>query len=169
MRIIQFVYNNTLHESTVNIPFYLIHSRHAKFPLINLGNQQVYEHHQSPSQSFCYWIAKQIEFGIWNCWHHEDYWLQGEEKLLQAWWQGFDIQSISLSLLKKLRKLMFDWLGPFVVTSVNSESTVNLKVTTSNKTIINVHISRHKKFNEPVWNLFYILSTLNSITAIVSS
>src|SRR6478609_810696 len=48
----------------------------------------------------------------------------------------------SLSLLKKLRKLMFDWLGPFVVTSVNSESTVNLKVTTSNKTIINVHISR---------------------------
>jgi hypothetical protein len=56
----------------------------------------------------------------------------------------------SLSSSKKPRKLMFDWLGPFIVTSVNSKSVVNLKDALSNKSIINVHISRLKKFNDSV-------------------
>ncbi|KAG1438066.1 hypothetical protein G6F46_013882 [Rhizopus delemar] len=32
LRMIQFVYNSTLHEGTDFAPFYLVHGRHPKFP-----------------------------------------------------------------------------------------------------------------------------------------
>lgn len=52
LRIVQFVYNSTLHEGTGFVPFYLVHGRHPKFSMLKLGDQQLYEHYQSPSQAF---------------------------------------------------------------------------------------------------------------------
>ncbi|KAG1340890.1 hypothetical protein G6F62_005262 [Rhizopus arrhizus] len=37
LRIIQFVYNSTVHEGTGYVPFYLVHGRHPKFPLVEFS------------------------------------------------------------------------------------------------------------------------------------
>ncbi|KAG1123638.1 hypothetical protein G6F42_010358 [Rhizopus arrhizus] len=150
LRIIQFVSNSTVHEGTGYAPFYLVHGRHPNFPLVNLGNQQLYEHYQSPSQSFTVDLQNRLNLAfemVDNMTKTTDY--KDKENLYKIG-DNVLLFNQSLSSSKKPRKLMFDWLGPFIVTSVNSKSTVNLKDALSNKSIINVHISSLKKFNDSV-------------------
>ncbi|KAG1062624.1 hypothetical protein G6F62_008005 [Rhizopus arrhizus] len=150
LRILQFVYNSTQHEGTGFAPFYLVHGRHPKAPLVNLGDQKIYEHYQSPSQQFTLDLQNRLNLAFEivdnnlnnNEYKNKENPFQVNEKVL--------LFNQSLSSSKKPRKLMFDWLGPFIVTNLNSKSVVNLKDTLSNKTVLNVHISRLKKFIEPV-------------------
>ncbi|KAG1372355.1 hypothetical protein G6F61_011130 [Rhizopus arrhizus] len=150
LRIIQFVYNSTVHEGTGYAPFYLVHGRHPKFPLVNLGNQQLYDHYQSPFQSYTVELQNRLNLAfemvdnITKITDHKD-----KENLYKIGDKVLLINK-SLSSSKKPRKFMFDWLDPFIVTSLNSKSTVNLKDALFNKSIINVHISRLKKFNDSV-------------------
>lgn len=148
LRLIQFVYNNTVHSSTGFTPFFLVHGRHPRTPLITADENKIYDHYQSPPQEFAIDLQQRL-----NCaFEMVDHFLNAKQTQTQA--NPFQVgQQVlvfnqSLSTKKKPRKLMFDWIGSFLVTSTNSKSSVDLKNINTNKIIKNIHVSRIKIFKQ---------------------
>ncbi|KAG1139240.1 hypothetical protein G6F37_009551 [Rhizopus arrhizus] len=146
LRLIQFVYNNTTHEATGNTPFYLVHGRHAKFPLTKTETVQQYNDRLLPEETYATELQQRhnLAFDV-----VDNNTKSVEHLSMKNIYQVDDkvlIFNQSLSS-RSPRKLLFDWLGPFLVTSVKSKSTVDLKDVSSNK-ISNVHISRLKKYHQ---------------------
>ncbi|KAI8373352.1 hypothetical protein BD560DRAFT_394725 [Blakeslea trispora] len=148
LRLIQFVYNNTTHESTGNTPFYLVHGRHAKFPLYRTESIQQYNDRLLPEEAYATELQQRLNLAFDVVDNHMK---SVEHPTMENPYQVNDkvlVFNQSLSSSRSPRKLLFDWLGPFFVTSVKSKSTVDLKDVSSNKKIINVHISRLKKYHQ---------------------
>ncbi|KAG0779371.1 hypothetical protein G6F22_010670 [Rhizopus arrhizus] len=148
IRLIQFVYNNTTHSTTHFTPFYLVHGRHPRTPLVTANEGEIYDHYKSPPQEFAIELQKKL-----NCaFDAVDQFLINNNQVEKAntfkTGQKVLLFNQALSTKKKPRKLMFDWIGPFIITKINSKTTFNLKNEISSKLVINVHISRIKIFKE---------------------
>lgn len=145
LRIIQFVYNNTIHSSTGHTPFFLTHGRHPRTPLL-ISKQQIFDHYQSPPQEFAITLQETLNqaFDIvdslqpTNSNQQQTKYQQNQKVLL------FDQ---SLSTKQKPRKLKLDWIGPFTITNVRSKSTVDMEHDQTKKLVYNVHISRIKPYH----------------------
>ncbi|KAG1403288.1 hypothetical protein G6F60_005145 [Rhizopus arrhizus] len=143
----RFVYNNTTHESTGNTPFYLVHGRLAKFPLTKTETVQQYNDRLLPEETYATELQQRLNLAFDVVDNNTK---SVEHPSMKNSYQVDDkvlIFNRSLSSSRSLRKLLFDWLGPFLVTSVKSKSTIDLKDVSSNK-ISNVHISRLKKYHQ---------------------
>lgn len=60
IRLIQFVYNNTTHSTTHFTPFYLVHGRHPRTPLVTANEGEIYDHYKSPPQEFAIELQKKL-------------------------------------------------------------------------------------------------------------
>ncbi|CEP15289.1 hypothetical protein [Parasitella parasitica] len=150
LRLIQFVYNNTTHESTSFTPFYLVHGRFARYPLVKTNTMQDYDDDKLvPERKFANELQQRLNtaFDVVNN-HFVSKEYNNQENPYQVGDQVL-LFNTTLTSVKKPRKLQFDWSGPFQVIAVNSKSTVSLKQPGTNKRIHNVHVSRLKKYQEP--------------------
>lgn len=148
LKIIQFVYNNTVHSKTNYTPFFLVHGRHPRTPLVTTEENKIFDHYKSPPQEFAIDLQERLNCAFDMIDKHllkvedenkENPYTVGQQVLLF---------NQSLTTKKKPRKLMFDWIGPYIITYVKSKSTVDLKCSTTSKIILNVHISRIKKLQQ---------------------
>ncbi|KAI8883250.1 hypothetical protein K501DRAFT_152080, partial [Backusella circina FSU 941] len=116
-----------VHTSTGFTPFFLIHGRHPITPLVVTKENSIFEHYKSPPQEFALQLQERL-----NCVFDmvDEYFTK---KLINNKENPFSIgQKVlvfnqALTTKKKPRKLMFDWIGPLIVTKVNSRSSVDLK------------------------------------------
>lgn len=164
LRLIQFVYNNAQHSTTGSTPFFLVHGRHPRTPLVDTKENHVFDHYKLPPQEFALKLQERLNCSFdlvdeiivkpWNTEKVNPY-KEGQTVLLF---------NQSLSTKNKPRKLMFDWIGPYNITEVKSKSTVNLKDIKNLKILFNVHIARIKPFKQVDACLnFYILSSIISL------
>jgi hypothetical protein len=156
LRIFRFIYNTTHHSTTNNTPFFLVHGREARLPLVsgkiitpptsshssfhdenaisaeqyidimnenlNAAFDIIYERHKSSSPT-----SQQNKYS------------ENDKVLL------FNSQ-LSNKQQNRHRKLLLDWLGPYIVTEITSPSTVSLKDLNSSKSWKNVHVHRIKPY-----------------------
>ncbi|KAI8876950.1 hypothetical protein K501DRAFT_307621 [Backusella circina FSU 941] len=148
LRLIQFVYNNTVHTSTGFTPFYLTHGRHPRTPLVVAKENNIFEHYKSPPQQFAIELQERLNLAFDMVDEHFSKKLSNNKENAFKIGQKVLVFNQALTTKKKPRKLMFDWIGPFIITKINSRSSVDLKNINSNKVVLNVHISRIKRFEE---------------------
>ncbi|SAM00750.1 hypothetical protein [Absidia glauca] len=147
LRIIQFVYNTTVNDTTQYTPFYLTHGRNPRTPLIVTQEGHFVDHYKSPSQQYAIDLQDRLNLAF----DLVDQLKENTNQLNQV--NPYKIGDLVLvfnhahTTKNKPRKLAFDWYGPLIVTSLISKSSCNLKYQESSKILKNVHVSRMKKYH----------------------
>ncbi|CAO3598875.1 unnamed protein product [Absidia cylindrospora] len=156
LRIFRFIYNTTHHSATNNTPFFLVHGREARLPLISGHVQQpkpsshstFHDDNALSSTNYINDLNHNLNTAfdiIYD--NHKDHrpdptpnpFAETDLVLL------FNTQMTNKQH-NRHRKLLLDWIGPYIVTHVNSPTTVNIKDTTSKKAYSNVHVKRLKPY-----------------------
>lgn len=148
LRLIQFVYNNTVHSTTTFTPFYLVHGRHPGTPLVIVNEYELFDHYKSSPQEFVLELQEKLNCAFDAFEEFIKNPNQSNKPNPFKIGQKVLLFNQALSTKKKTRKLMFDWIGPFSITKVNLRTTVNLKNESSSKLVVNVHISRIKNLKD---------------------
>lgn len=135
LRIIQFVYNTTMNDTTQHSPFYLTHGRQPRTPLIITQEGQMVDYYTSPSQQYAIDLQDRLNLAF----DLVDQLKSPSTQFNQA--NPYALQDLVLvynqahTTKNKPRKLAFDWYGPLVVTNIVSKSSCDLKYTATNKTL----------------------------------
>ncbi|KAG1136673.1 hypothetical protein G6F37_012204 [Rhizopus arrhizus] len=148
LRLIQFVYNNTMHSTTGFTPFYLVHGRHPRTHLVTANEGMVYEYYQSPPQEYAIKLQEKLNcaFDLVDTFMVKKYTNIQDNPYKIG--QVILLFNQALSTKKKPRKLMFDWIGPYNIIKIRSKSTMDIQDKHSMKIVYNIHISRTKTFNQ---------------------
>lgn len=64
LRIIQFVYNNTQQSTTCFTPFFLVHGRNPRTPLVDTKENLIFDHYKSPPQEFALQLQERLNYAF---------------------------------------------------------------------------------------------------------
>ena len=144
-----------MHHSQIKTsPFELVHGRKARTPIYlteedqELHYSKQYRNTDTPQLHFAKELAKNLNTTFAFIHKHikqydevsDSYGYKKGDKVL--------IFNMQFSTARKLRKLAYDWHGPFMVETVLSKTRYDLKQFSTGKILRNIHISLTKPFYE---------------------
>jgi hypothetical protein len=154
LRIFRFIYNTTHHSGTNNTPFYLVHGREARLPLLsgNILNIPSFSHtsyHGDDVQQYTDHLNDTINIAYDTI--YEQHKNSHPEPTPNNYHVNDRILLFNSQLSNKQqnrhRKLMLDWVGPYTITNISSPSTVDIINPSTKKSFKNVHIKRIKPYS----------------------
>lgn len=146
LRIIQFVYNTTVNDTTQHTPFFLAHGRHPRTPLVIVKESHLVDYYHSPLQQYALDLQDRLNTAFDLMDRLKTTKTQTQQLNQFATNDLVLIYNQSHTTKNKPRKLAFDWSGPLLVIAIPSKSTCDLKHQATNKIVKNVHVSRLKKY-----------------------
>ncbi|SAL96423.1 hypothetical protein [Absidia glauca] len=145
--------HNTTHLDIINsTPFFICHGRHARVPLVSSPPSTTSIMEFNPHQ-YIDNMTSTLDLAYNNI--IENYRVYQDSLLTNIPRLTIDSQVLlqqhqhSNARLGRSRKLLYDWVGPFKVIKIRSDTTYDILDTRSTKAHYNVHISRLKTYFPP--------------------
>jgi hypothetical protein len=112
----------------------------------------IYEHYKAPSLEFALALQERLNlaFDLVDSLKSENVQLNNTNPFKAG--DKVLLFNQATALAAKPRKLQFDWQGPFTVIDTPTKSTCNIKNEVNSKMVVNVHVSRLKKFHQQTTN-----------------